>query len=92
MTREKIYVFGHLKPDTDSVTSAISVAYLKRQLGYNANAYILGDLNKETEFVLKYFKVKTPSYLDNVKLQIKDVEYHKGYYVRDTTPVIDTYK
>ena len=91
MTKEKIYVFGHLKPDTDSVTSAISVAYLKRQLGYNASAYILGDLNKESEFVLKYFNIKTPSYLDNVKLQIKDVEYYKGYYVNDNDTVIDTY-
>ena len=91
MTKEKIYVFGHLKPDTDSVTSAISVAYLKRQLGYNASAYILGDLNKESEFVLKYFNIKTPSYLDNVKLQIKDVEYYKGYYVNDNDTVIDAY-
>ena len=25
----KIYIFGHKNPDTDSVTSAISLAYLK---------------------------------------------------------------
>ena len=71
--KEKIYVFGHQKPDTDSVTSAISVAYLKQQLGFNAEARILGEPNKETKFVLDYFKVKTPAYLDSVRLQIKDV-------------------
>lgn len=27
---EKIYVFGHRKPDTDSVGGAISLAYLKK--------------------------------------------------------------
>ena len=91
MAKDKIYVFGHLKPDTDSVTSAISLAYLKRKLGYNAEAYILGDLNKESEFVLKYFNIKIPSYLDNVKLQIRDVEYYKEYYVNDSDTVIDAY-
>ena len=29
---EKIYVFGHKKPDTDSVMSAIGLSYLKNQL------------------------------------------------------------
>ena len=52
-----IYVFGHQKPDTDTVCSAITYAYLKRQLGYNAEARILGDINRETRFVLDYFKI-----------------------------------
>ena len=34
--KEKVYVFGHQNPDTDSVTSAIAVAYLKRRLGIKA--------------------------------------------------------
>ena len=87
----KTYIFGHKKPDTDSVTSAISVAYLKRMLGMNAEARILGEINKETKFVLKYFKVKTPAYLDSVKLQIKDVDYNKGYQVLETSTILDTY-
>ena len=91
MAKEKVYVFGHQKPDTDSVTSAISVAYLKRMLGMNAEARILGEINKETKFVLKYFKVKTPAYLDSVKLQIKDVDYNKGYQVLETSTILDTY-
>ena len=37
---EKTYIFGHRKPDTDSVASAISLAYLKKQLGINAEARI----------------------------------------------------
>ena len=46
------FVFGHKKPDTDSVCSAIALANLRNQLGENAIPRILGDLNPETEFVL----------------------------------------
>ena len=50
----KIYIFGHKKPDTDSVTSAISLAYLKNKQGFDAEAKVLGRLNNETKFALKY--------------------------------------
>ena len=84
-------MFGHQKPDTDSITSAISVAYLKRCMGIKAEPRILGEPNKETKFVLKYFNIKQPSYLDNVKLQIKDVDYCKNCYIYDTSTIIDAY-
>ena len=29
---EKVYIFGHKKPDTDSVAGAISFAYLKNHM------------------------------------------------------------
>lgn len=88
---EKIYVFGHQKPDTDSVTSAIAVAYLKKQLGLNTEARVLGSVNKETKFVLDYFKVEEPKFLDSVRLQIKDVDYYKDYYVLESDTILDTY-
>ena len=88
----KVYVFGHQKPDTDSVTSSIAYAYLKNRLGVNAEERILGDINKETKFVLKYFNVKKPQYLDSVKLQLKDLNYHKDYYLEEHTSISDVYK
>ena len=30
---DKIYIFGHQNPDTDAVTSAISLSYLKNKQG-----------------------------------------------------------
>jgi manganese-dependent inorganic pyrophosphatase len=72
------FVFGHKNPDTDSVCSSIAVANLRTQLGENAIPRILGDLNAETEFVLKSFKQKKPKYLNDVRLQIRDIEYGKG--------------
>jgi manganese-dependent inorganic pyrophosphatase len=70
-------IFGHKTPDTDSVCSAIALAYLKNQLNEPSMAYTLGDINKETEFVLKYFKVDVPEILDNVRIQIKDLDYER---------------
>ncbi|MBM7558444.1 putative manganese-dependent inorganic diphosphatase [Marinitoga litoralis] len=71
--KEKIYVFGHQRPDTDSITAAITYSFLKNQM--DNNEYIpfrLGDLNPESKFVLEYFKVNTPEYLENVYIQVKD--------------------
>ena len=45
MDRDKIYVFGHRNPDTDSVAAAISLAYLKNKLGINAEAAVLSSVN-----------------------------------------------
>ena len=74
------FVFGHRNPDTDTVCSSIALANLRNQLGENAIPRVLGDLNAETEFVLNYFKVKKPKYLNDVRLQIRDLEYGKGLY------------
>ena len=74
------FVFGHKNPDTDTVCSSIAYANLRTQLGENAIPRILGDLNAETEFVLNHFKVKKPKYLNDVRLQIRDLEYGKGFF------------
>ena len=48
----KVLVFGHQNPDTDAITSAISFAYLQNQLGVNAEAVALGNVNEETAYAL----------------------------------------
>ena len=61
---EKVYVFGHKKPDTDSVCAAIAMAYLMNQTNkkYEIIPRILGSINNETKFVLDSFGVKCPKY------------------------------
>lgn len=88
---EKIYIFGHQKPDTDSVTSAITLSYLKNKLGYNTEPRVLGEVNNETKYVLNYFNVKTPKILDDVKLQIKDLNYHKNLFIKETSTIREVY-
>lgn len=89
---KKTLIFGHKKPDTDAVMSAIGLSYLKNQLGLDTEARVLGDLNKETKYALDYFNLKEPRYLNDVKLQLKDVKYHKGFYLKETDSIYDGYQ
>lgn len=87
----KIYVFGHRKPDTDSVCSSIALAYLKQQLGMNATPRILSNVNNETKFVLDYFHIKMPKYLNDVRLQIRDAGYKKDFFVDEEKSIGSVY-
>ena len=89
---EKTFIFGHKKPDSDSVMSAIGLSYLKNKLGDSTEPRILGNVNKETKYALEYFGLKEPEYLNDVKLQIKDVNYHKGFVIKDTDSIYDGYQ
>ena len=89
---KKTYIFGHRKPDTDSVMSAISLSYLKNVLGENTEPRILGVVNKETAFALNYFNLNTPQYLNDVKLQLKDVNYHRGFVIKENDSIYNGYQ
>lgn len=78
---ENIYIFGHKNPDTDSVTSAISLSYLKNKLGEKTIPCILGEVNNETKYVLDYFKYNEPIYLNDTRLQVKDLKYKRGCFI-----------
>ncbi|MBR3198715.1 MAG: putative manganese-dependent inorganic diphosphatase [Bacilli bacterium] len=88
----KTLIFGHQKPDTDSVTSAIVLSYLKNKLGFNTEPRVLGDINNETKFVLDYFGFKTPKYLSDVRLQVRDVKYNKNCFLYERDSVFHAYK
>ena len=45
------YVIGHKTPDVDAVCSSVAYAELMRSLGYNCEAKVCGNVNKETEYV-----------------------------------------
>lgn len=88
----KTYIFGHKKPDSDSVMSAIGLSYLKNKLGENTVPKVLGDINKETQYALDYFNLKTPEYLNDVKLQIKDIDYHKNFLIKENDSIYNGYQ
>lgn len=69
----KILVFGHKNPDTDTITSAIVYAYLKNQLGVEAEAVALGEANNETKFALEKFGFAAPRIIANVKEEAEKV-------------------
>lgn len=75
MARKTIYVTGHKHPDTDSIISAMAYAYFKQQLGYDAMAVRIGELNQETEFVLNLFNEFAPPLVKDIKTCIRDIDF-----------------
>lgn len=60
-----IKVFGHISPDTDATVSAILWAwYLNTHTTQKAEAFVLGTLNKETQFVLTKWGLTEPALLE----------------------------
>ena len=75
---EIVYVSGHKNPDTDSICSAIAYSYLLNATNkYNAVPVRLGEVNRETEYVLKRFGVEHPALLKTVKQKVEDLNYDK---------------
>lgn len=83
MFMENIYVFGHRKPDTDSICAAIAMANFLNSTKKNIKAIpcALSAINNETKYVLDRFGVEAPRYLNDVKVQIRDLSYHKRFFV-----------
>lgn len=86
------YIFGHKIPDTDSVCSSISLSYLKNKIGEKTEPRVLGTLNKETKFVLDYFGFKEPEFLNDVRIQIKNMKFNKDAMIREHVSIYRTYK
>ncbi|WLV25461.1 manganese-dependent inorganic pyrophosphatase [Aciduricibacillus chroicocephali] len=63
----KTLIFGHKNPDTDTICSSLAYADLKKKLGADVEAVKLGDVNKETQFALDYFKFEAPEYLPTLE-------------------------
>ena len=64
----KTYIFGHKNPDTDSITSSLVMANLEKALGNeDAVACRLGNINKETEYVLNYLGIEAPELIEGVE-------------------------
>lgn len=62
---EPVYVIGHKAPDSDTVGSAIGMAYLLNSLGISAEARITAKLNLETEYAFSEFGLPAPEILED---------------------------
>lgn len=76
--QEKVYIMGHRNPDSDSICSALAYAEYKNSLGeLTAIPVRLGDINRETQFILDYFGVEAPELKETVRLSVEDLDYDK---------------
>jgi len=65
---EKILIFGHKNPDTDSICSSIVKEILNTKNGCeNSKAVRLGNVNKETQYVLNYLGLEAPELIEKVE-------------------------
>ena len=85
------FIFGHRNPDTDSVCASIALSYLMNEEGKNTVPKVLGHISAETKFVLNYFKVKCPDYLNDTKVQIKDIKYNKRAIIHENDSILSTF-
>ncbi len=80
-----VYVVGHKNPDTDSICSAISYAYLKNQTDGEHFRFVparAGQVSAETQYVLEHFGAEVPRVLDNIGTRVKDMEIRRVPGVR----------
>ena len=76
--KDIVFVTGHKNPDSDSICSAIAYSdYLFKIGRYNAVPVRLGEINIETEYILKKFNVEKPVILKTVKQMVEDLDYDK---------------
>jgi len=73
--KNTIYITGHKNPDSDSICAAIAYAEFKNKTQKIPSIPIrLGEINRETQFVLNYFGVEPPQLIQTVKTQVADLD------------------
>lgn len=81
-----VYITGHKNPDTDSICSSIAYSEFKNKTkSISSKPIRLGNLNRETKFVLDYFDVKEPELITTVKTQISDLNIDKAVLISPQT-------
>ena len=79
---DTIYITGHRNPDTDSIVAAMAYAALQNAMGSRQyQAARLGQISDETQIVLDRFGFQPPRLIENVRTQVRDLDY-------DTPPTL----
>ncbi len=70
----RVFVIGHVNPDTDAVASATGYAWLLQERdGINAIAARAGAINRQTAWVLKYLDLEPPMLLNDASPRFESV-------------------
>lgn len=71
---DRIYVIGHVNPDTDSIASAVGYAWLLRERdGNDVVAARAGPVNPQTSWVLKRLGLEAPALLTDASPRFESV-------------------
>jgi len=66
-------IIGHKNPDTDSVVSAIVFSSYCKKINKKATAFLAGQINKESDFVLSVLKQKVPAILSEQDIKNQEI-------------------
>ena len=86
----QIYLFGHKKPDTDSIASVIGYAGFKNRS--EPGKYVparCGDLNPETRYMLERFGLESPAFIPTVEPRLSDIAYKPVFSLTEDVPTVD---
>ncbi len=85
----EVYVVGHRNPDTDSICSAIAYANLKNQINNTDeyHPYRAGQINEETQYVLKKCGVTPPPLLQDLRAQVSDIQIRKTESIKSSISI-----
>lgn len=76
--KNSVYITGHRNPDADSICAAMAYAEYKNKTGDDHYIPVrLGEINRETQFILAYFGLEPPRFIENVRLQVSDLDIDK---------------
>ena len=75
----QIYLFGHQKPDTDSIASVIGYAeFMNRSEPGRYVPARCGELNPETRYMLERFGIESPVFIPSVEPRLSDITLQAG--------------
>lgn len=88
----RIYITGHKHPDSDSICSAIAYARLKQIQGADAVACRLGEINRETKYILDKFGVEEPMILDDARMTLQEIEIDSPLTILPETTIYEAWQ
>ena len=86
----QVYLFGHKKPDTDSIASVIGYADLLNRS--EPQKYVparCGELNPETRYMLERFGVESPVFIPSVEPRLSDITYKPVFSLPGDVPTVE---
>lgn len=86
---EKVFICGHKNPDTDSVASAASYAYLKSQIDpdFDYTPIRCGNLSEQTKFVFERACADVPGYMKDIYPKVGDSMSRNLITVKESDPI-----
>ena len=86
----QIFIFGHKKPDTDSIASVLGYAEYRNRS--EPGRYVparCGDLNPETRFMLGRFGLESPVFMPSVEPKLADITFKPVISLQEDVPTVD---